>query len=44
MRAFLLAALLALAACLGTAAHAAPAPTLRFEHLSVEDGMAQKPC
>ncbi|KQQ86900.1 histidine kinase [Massilia sp. Leaf139] len=34
--------LLLLAACFGTPAWAAPAPTLRFEHLGVEDGLAQE--
>jgi signal transduction histidine kinase/ligand-binding sensor domain-containing protein/CheY-like chemotaxis protein/HPt (histidine-containing phosphotransfer) domain-containing protein len=34
--------LLALASLCGPAAHATPAPTLRFDHLSVEDGLAQE--
>jgi signal transduction histidine kinase/ligand-binding sensor domain-containing protein/CheY-like chemotaxis protein/HPt (histidine-containing phosphotransfer) domain-containing protein len=34
--------LLALACLLGGVAWAAPAPTLRFEHLSVDDGLAQE--
>ncbi|GAB3410846.1 ATP-binding protein [Massilia agilis] len=34
--------LLALAVLLGASAHAAPAPTLRFEHLSVDDGLVQE--
>jgi signal transduction histidine kinase/ligand-binding sensor domain-containing protein/CheY-like chemotaxis protein len=42
MRALLFGLLLALAGCLGAPASAAPAPTLRFEHLSVEDGLAQE--
>ena len=42
MKALLFALLLALAGCLAVPAAAAPAPTLRFEHLSVEDGMAQE--
>jgi signal transduction histidine kinase/ligand-binding sensor domain-containing protein/CheY-like chemotaxis protein/HPt (histidine-containing phosphotransfer) domain-containing protein len=42
MRALLFGLLLALAGCLGVPAAAGPAPTLRFEHLSVEDGLAQE--
>ncbi|QOL52183.1 response regulator [Massilia litorea] len=44
MRALLSGWLLALAGCLGMLgpALAGPAPTLRFEHLSVEDGLAQE--
>ncbi|MGX4641785.1 two-component regulator propeller domain-containing protein [Massilia sp. SYSU DXS3249] len=42
MKTLLFALLLALAGCLAAPAAAAPAPTLRFEHLSVEDGMAQE--
>ncbi len=42
MRAQLFALLLALAGWHGAPAWAAPAPTLRFEHLSVEDGLAQE--
>jgi signal transduction histidine kinase/ligand-binding sensor domain-containing protein/CheY-like chemotaxis protein/HPt (histidine-containing phosphotransfer) domain-containing protein len=34
--------LLALACLLGASAFAAPTPTLRFEHLSVDDGLAQE--
>ena len=41
MKALLFVWLLALAAC-GAPASAAPAPTLRFEHLNVEDGLAQE--
>jgi signal transduction histidine kinase/ligand-binding sensor domain-containing protein/CheY-like chemotaxis protein/HPt (histidine-containing phosphotransfer) domain-containing protein len=37
-----LSALLALACLLGGTALAAPTPTLRFEHLSVDDGLAQE--
>jgi hypothetical protein len=45
MRALLFGWLLALAACCccySAPAMAAPAPTLRFEHLNVEDGLAQE--
>jgi signal transduction histidine kinase/ligand-binding sensor domain-containing protein/CheY-like chemotaxis protein len=42
MRARLALLLLALACAVGAARAAAPPPTLRFEHLSVEDGMAQE--
>jgi signal transduction histidine kinase/ligand-binding sensor domain-containing protein/CheY-like chemotaxis protein len=43
MRGWLFALLLALAGLFGAGAQAAaPAPTLRFEHLSVEDGLAQE--
>ncbi|MFC5512231.1 two-component regulator propeller domain-containing protein [Massilia jejuensis] len=42
MRALLFLLLLALAGWSGLPAGAAPAPTLRFEHLSVEDGLAQE--
>ncbi|MFC5480640.1 two-component regulator propeller domain-containing protein [Massilia suwonensis] len=42
MKAWLVVLLLALAGSFGTPAEAAPAPTLRFEHLSVEDGLAQE--
>jgi ligand-binding sensor domain-containing protein/signal transduction histidine kinase/CheY-like chemotaxis protein len=38
----LLAILLALAGLLSSAAHAAPAPTLRFDHLGTDDGLAQE--
>lgn len=39
---FLAVILLALAGLLGSLVHAAPAPTLRFEHLSTDDGLAQE--
>ena len=42
MRALLFVLLLALAGGFVTPAAAAPAPTLRFEHLSVDDGLAQE--
>jgi len=42
MRALLLVLLLALAGWRAAPAMAAPLPTLRFEHLSVEDGLAQE--
>jgi len=42
MKALLFALLLALAGSFAAPAAAAPAPTLRFEHLSVEDGLAQE--
>ena len=42
MKALLFALLLALAGSFTVPAVAAPAPTLRFEHLSVEDGLAQE--
>jgi signal transduction histidine kinase/ligand-binding sensor domain-containing protein/CheY-like chemotaxis protein/HPt (histidine-containing phosphotransfer) domain-containing protein len=42
MRAWFAALLLALAGLLGAAALAAPPTTLRFEHLSVADGLAQE--
>ena len=44
MKTWLCALLLALAGCLAmpVPAWSAPTPTLRFEHLSVEDGMAQE--
>jgi signal transduction histidine kinase/ligand-binding sensor domain-containing protein/CheY-like chemotaxis protein/HPt (histidine-containing phosphotransfer) domain-containing protein len=42
MRALLFGLLLVLAGCLCAPASAGPAPTLRFEHLSVEDGLAQE--
>ena len=42
MKALLFIFLLALAGGFGAPASAAPAPTLRFEHLSVDDGLAQE--
>ena len=42
MKALLFLLLLALAGAAGVPATAAPAPTLRFEHLSVDDGLAQE--
>ncbi|MET0983056.1 MAG: two-component regulator propeller domain-containing protein [Telluria sp.] len=42
MRTLLFALWLALAGCLTMPAAGAPAPTLRFEHFSVEDGLAQE--
>lgn len=42
MKALLFVLLLALAGGLAAPANAAPAPTMRFEHLSVEDGLAQE--
>ncbi|MEN3278158.1 MAG: hypothetical protein V7631_3948 [Massilia sp.] len=42
MKALLFTLLLVLAGCLATPASGAPAPTLRFEHLSLEDGLAQE--
>jgi signal transduction histidine kinase/ligand-binding sensor domain-containing protein/CheY-like chemotaxis protein/HPt (histidine-containing phosphotransfer) domain-containing protein len=42
MRAWLFAFLLTLAGSVAAPVQAAPAPTLRFEHLSVEDGLAQE--
>jgi len=42
MKALLFVLLLALAGGFAAPASAAPAPTMRFEHLSVEDGLAQE--